>query len=62
MYLDTHIGFGLVHSLDMALVGDAVEQGLWVPQEVESSDLPQRFGYIASPAQQPASKRAGLSV
>ena len=62
VYLDTHIGFGLVHSLDMALVGDAVEEGLWVPKEVESSDLPQRFGYIASPAQQPASKRAGLSV
>jgi hypothetical protein len=50
VYLETHIGFGLVHTLDMALVGDAVEQGLWVPQEVESATLPQRFGYVLSPA------------
>ncbi|XAH24185.1 DUF2946 family protein [Xylophilus sp. GW821-FHT01B05] len=50
VYLDTHLGFGLVHTLDMALVGDAVEQGLWVPQEVQAATLPQRFGYVLSPA------------
>ena len=30
------------------------------PQEVQAADLPQRFGYIASPAKQPAPKRTGI--
>lgn len=50
LYLDTDIGFGLVHSLDMALAAEAVEGGHWVPQEVPASQLPGRFGYIPSPA------------
>lgn len=49
VYLETSIGFGLVHSLDMAYVADAVEQGLWQPQEVLGSDLPTRFNYVPSP-------------
>ncbi|WP_295855080.1 DUF2946 family protein [uncultured Xylophilus sp.] len=53
VYLETDIGFGLVHSLDMALVGDAVEEGLWVPQEVEAATLPGRFGYRLHPSAAP---------
>ncbi|HEY5580723.1 MAG TPA: DUF2946 family protein [Rhodoferax sp.] len=49
VYLATSIGFGLVHSLDMGYVADAVEQGLWLPQEVLCSDLPTRFNYVPSP-------------
>ena len=30
---------------------EAVECGLWVPQEVPSAELPARFGYVRSPAQ-----------
>ena len=52
LYLDTELGFGLVHTQDMVLAADAVEQGLWVPAEVAASDLPQRFGYVRSPASQ----------
>ncbi|GAA4427355.1 DUF2946 family protein [Acidovorax lacteus] len=48
-YLDTDIGFGLVHSADMAAVADAVEQGRWTPQEMAGSDLPARFGFVRSP-------------
>ena len=51
VYLDTDVGFGLVHTLDMLLAADAIEQGLWVPQEVEAHDLPARFAYVRSPAQ-----------
>ncbi len=29
LYLDTDIGFGLVHSLDVQIAADAIEQGLW---------------------------------
>ena len=52
VYLITDIGFGLVHTQDVALVADAVEAGVWVPQEMPSSELPHRFGYVQSPQQQ----------
>ena len=34
LYLDTDLGLGLVHSLDMELAACAVEAGTWVPQEM----------------------------
>ena len=40
-------GSGLI--LDMAHAADAVEQGLWVPQDLQASELPARFGYVCSP-------------
>ena len=49
LYLETDLGFGLVHTSDMDRAADAVEQGLWVPQDVQSSELPLRFGYVCSP-------------
>lgn len=49
VYLETNIGFGLVHSLDMGLAAEAVEQGLWVPQPFQADELPARFGYVLSP-------------
>jgi hypothetical protein len=49
VYLETEVGFGLVHTQDMTYAADAVEQGLWVPEEVFSRDLPARFGYVRSP-------------
>jgi hypothetical protein len=49
VYLETDIGLGLVHSLDMLLAADAVEQGLWVPQLCEAKEVPARFGYVLSP-------------
>jgi hypothetical protein len=51
LYLDTEIGFGLVHSLDMVLAAEAVESGRWVPQEVDSLSLAARFGFVKSPRQ-----------
>lgn len=51
VYLDADRGFGLVHTQDVRLAADAVEQGLWVPQEVPTRDLPGRFGYVRSPMQ-----------
>lgn len=49
VYLQCDKGFGLVHTLDVPLVADAVEAGLWHPVEVKASDLPQRYGYVLSP-------------
>jgi hypothetical protein len=49
VYLETDLGFGLVHTQDMTHAADAVEQGLWVPEEWPARDLPARFGYVRSP-------------
>ncbi len=49
LYLETDLGFGLVHTQDMTHAADAVVQGLWVPQELQASALAARFGYISSP-------------
>ena len=50
VYLDTELGFGLVHTQDMLQAADAIEQGLWVLEEVATRDLPKRFAYVRSPA------------
>jgi hypothetical protein len=58
LYLDTDIGFGLVHTLDMEAAADAVEQGLWQPAAATAAELPARFGYVLSPAAtQPANTK-----
>ncbi|MDO9199284.1 DUF2946 family protein [Rhodoferax sp.] len=49
LYLETDRGFGLVHTMDMNQAANAVEQGLWVPQDVLAADLQTRFAYVASP-------------
>jgi len=49
LYLETDLGFGLVHTQDMTHAADAVMQGLWVPQDVLADALAARFGYVQSP-------------
>ena len=49
VYLETALGFGLVHTQDMLQAANAIEQGLWVPQEVLAHDLQKRFVYVRSP-------------
>jgi hypothetical protein len=50
LYLETDLGFGLVHTQDIVQAADAVEAGRWVPQDVRAAELPARFGYVTSPA------------
>ncbi|MGE4242255.1 DUF2946 family protein [Ramlibacter sp.] len=57
VYLDTDLGIGLVHTLDMALAADAIEDGRWTPLPVSSAELPSRFGFVTSPAAENASAR-----
>ncbi|WP_298932567.1 DUF2946 family protein [uncultured Ramlibacter sp.] len=50
LYLETDTGFGLVHTLDVALAAQAIEQGLWsAPEDVLAASLPARFGFMRSP-------------
>ena len=50
LYLETVRALGLVHTLDMHHAADLVESGRWSPQSVRSDELPQRFGFVRSPA------------
>jgi hypothetical protein len=49
VYLDTDIGFGVVHTLDMEATADAIEQKVWRTQEIGGLELPLRFGFVRSP-------------
>jgi len=51
LFLDTSAGFGIVRSADMAVAAEAVERGLWQPQDIQWTDLPTRFGYQIAPTQ-----------
>ena len=50
LFLAAPLGLGLVHTQDVGLAADAVEQGLWTPEPVHAADLPQRFGHVLSPS------------
>lgn len=49
LYLGCDLGFGLVHSLDMAEAAEAVESGLWQPALTEWNQLPAQFGFVRQP-------------
>ena len=49
-YLHTSLGFGLVHTQDVASLAQALELLHWPIKEVQASKLPARFGYQMSPA------------
>lgn len=58
LYLVTLRGLGLVHSQDMALAAARLEQGQWGGPElpcVPRAQLPQRYGFVRSPAARRAS-------
>jgi len=50
LFLECDIGFGLVHTLDSAIAADAIEAGHWQLAEMPFALMPERFGYILSPA------------
>ena len=49
LFLHTDIGFGLVHTLDMGLAAQAVDNGHWHPAEMRFTDMPARWGYVLRP-------------
>ena len=58
LYLAAPIGLGLVHTQDVGLAADAIEQGRWAPESVDAATLPARFGHVLSPAAQPTTPPA----
>ena len=49
-YFSTRHGLGVVHSQDMVLLADALEQGRWPLQSSTHAQLVQRHGILLSPA------------
>jgi Protein of unknown function (DUF2946) len=49
LFLDSGIGFGIVHTQDMHRAADAVEAGLWRTQTLRFDEMPARFGYRLRP-------------
>jgi Protein of unknown function (DUF2946) len=49
LYLQTSVGFGLVHTQDVAHAALAIEAGHWSVKDVVLLELPQCFGYVTSP-------------
>ena len=51
VYLQTDLGFGLVHTQDVNLVADQVEAGHWQPKTLRKAQLPAQFAYVISPVE-----------
>ena len=50
LFLATDLGYGIVHTLDMGIAAQAVEAGVWQPEELPFASMPARFGYMLRPA------------
>jgi hypothetical protein len=49
VYLKTPLGLGLVHTMDVGHVAEALEQGLWNLENCDSKKLPIQHGFVISP-------------
>ncbi|MEP7282510.1 MAG: DUF2946 family protein [Rubrivivax sp.] len=49
LFLRTSLGFGLVHTQDVAVAADVVEAGIWTPTPLDFDAMPARFGYQLQP-------------
>jgi hypothetical protein len=49
LYLETDLGFGLLHSMDMLQAVQKIESEEWVPRNIAKQDLQKRFGFCLSP-------------
>jgi Protein of unknown function (DUF2946) len=56
LYIQTQLGFGLVHTQDVWLVANALELDRFSLENAKRNDLPTQFGYITSPQQRNRAK------
>lgn len=49
LFLVSALGFGLVHTSDMGMAAERVEQGHWVPECMPLNDMATHWGYTLSP-------------
>jgi hypothetical protein len=53
VYFQTAMGFGLLHTLDVAKAAEGLELNVWPLESLAAADLPMHFGYTLSPAAAP---------
>lgn len=53
VYLLTDKGLGLVHTQDVQVIAQLLDDQIWPLRTVESQGLAQRFGFVLSPAEDP---------
>lgn len=51
LWLVTQLGWGLVHTADMALAAERVDSGEWQPTEVSAAEVQCMGGFVLSPHQ-----------
>jgi hypothetical protein len=51
LYMETPLGLGLVHTLDVGVAALALEGGIWTVQPVQRLELAGRYHYLLSPLQ-----------
>ena len=49
VYFQTDMGFGLLHTLDVAKAAEGLEMQLWPLESMDAAEMPSRFGYSLSP-------------
>ena len=49
VFVDTDLGFGIVHTLDTLHAADCIERGDWVVATLAFAAMPARFGYRLRP-------------
>jgi hypothetical protein len=50
VYFQTPLGFGLLHTLDVAQAAEGLSLDLWPLETIQSNELPAKFVYCLSPA------------
>lgn len=51
VFIETDLGWGLVHTLDVGIAADAIERRFWACADIAFGELIQRAGICLSPAQ-----------
>jgi hypothetical protein len=49
VYFQTDLGFGLLHTLDVAMAAEGLENHLWPLETIDCFDMPSQFGFTLSP-------------
>ncbi len=49
LFIDSDLGLGIVHTLDMLEAARMVESGEWQPQPLRFAAMAERFGHVLSP-------------
>jgi hypothetical protein len=50
VYFQTALGFGLLHTLDVAQAAEGLSLELWALETIATNEIPARFGFRMSPA------------